>query len=57
MQKGTKMEIKWNIPSESRILDRLEELYEVLNYCPDSPFAPAWQHEIEQLEAALSYAG
>lgn len=51
------MEIKWNIPSESRILDRLEELYEVLNYCPDSPFAPAWQHEIDQLEAALSYAG
>lgn len=51
------MEIKWNIPSESRILDRLEELYEVLNNCPNSPLVPAWQHEIEQLEAELPYAG
>ena len=35
----------WNIPSENAIITRLDELYEALDRFPDSPMAPAWQHE------------
>ena len=54
-QKEHKME--WNIPSENAIITRLDELYEALDRFPDSPMAPAWQHEIERLKEQLTYAG
>ena len=54
-QKEHKME--WNIPSENAIITRLDELYEALDRFPDSPMAPAWQHEIERLKEQLAYAG
>lgn len=40
--------MEWNIPSENAIITRLDELYEALDRFPDSPMAPAWQHEIER---------
>lgn len=48
---------EWNIPSENAIITRLDELYEALDRFPDSPMAPAWQHEIERLKEQLAYAG
>ena len=49
--------MEWNIPSENAIITRLDELYEALDRFPDSPMAPAWQHEIEHLKEQLDYAG
>ena len=43
--------------SENTIITRLDELYEALDRFPDSPMAPAWQHEIEHLKEQLAYAG
>lgn len=47
----------WSIPSGSAIIDRLEELYEVLEYCPNSRLAPLWRREIEELTRQLDYTG
>lgn len=49
--------MEWNIPSENAIITRLDELYEALDRFPDSPMAPAWQHEIERPKEQLTYAG
>ena len=49
--------MEWNTPSENAIITRLDELYEALDRFPDSPMAPAWQHEIEHLKEQLTYAG
>lgn len=49
--------MEWNIPSENAIITRLDELYEALDRFPDSPMAPAWQHEIERLKEQLTYSG
>jgi hypothetical protein len=50
--------MEWNIPSENAISAMcLAELYEALDRFPDSPMAPAWQHEIERLKEQLTYAG
>lgn len=49
--------MEWNIPNENAIITRLDELYEALDRFPDSPMAPAWQHEIERLKEQLTYAG
>ena len=47
------MEIVWNIPDESQILDRIEELYELIKNFPEAKLVPVWQHAIEDLEAKL----
>ena len=44
------MEIVWNIPSE-RALDRIEELEAFVERFPESPLAPAFKNEIEQLQS------
>ena len=47
------MELEWNIPSESLILDKLDELYRAIDNFPESRLVPVWQRAIEQLEAQL----
>lgn len=47
------MEIVWNIPCGEKMLDRLEELHEVLDHCPESKFAPIWQCEIERIKRKI----
>ena len=47
------MELNWNIPSESLILDKLDELRQALENFPESRLAPVWRHAIEELEAQL----
>lgn len=49
--------MEWNIPSGLTILDRLEELLEMIDCCPDSPLVPLWQREVKELDAQLVYAG
>lgn len=44
-------------PQRERHHHLLDELYEALDRFPDSPMAPAWQHEIERLKEQLTYAG
>ena len=48
------MEIVWNIPNESKILDRIHELSQAIENFPESKLVPVWQHAIEELEAKLS---
>ena len=47
------MELQWSIPSESLILDKLDELHQALDNFPESRLAPVWRHAIEELEAQL----
>lgn len=47
------MEIIWNLPSESQIIDRLEELYACLQNFPESKMVPVWESAIAELEAKL----
>lgn len=47
----------WNIPNGMVILDRLEELLEMIEYCPDSLLVPLWKREVEELEADLAIFG
>lgn len=47
------MEMVWNIPNESQILDRIYELSQAIENFPESELVPVWQHAIEDLEAKL----
>ena len=47
------MELNWNIPNESLMLDKLDELRKAIDNFPESRLVPVWQHAIEQLEAQL----
>ena len=50
------MEMVWNIPNESQILDRIDELSQAIENFPESKLVPVWQHAIEDLEAKLNYS-
>lgn len=47
------MELNWNIPSESLMLDKLDELHQAISNFPESKLVPVWQHAIKELEAQL----
>lgn len=47
------MELNWSIPSESLILDKLDELCQALENFPESRLAPVWQRAIGELETQL----
>jgi len=47
------MELEWSIPSESLILDKLDELRQAIDNSPESRLVPVWRHAVEQLEAQL----
>ena len=47
------MELEWSIPSESLMLDKLDELHQAIDKFPESRLVPVWQHAIEQLEVQL----
>lgn len=49
--------MEWNIPGGLAILDRLEELLEMIDCCPDSRLVPLWKREVEELEADLAIFG
>ena len=49
------MEPNWNIPSESLILDKLDELHQAISNFPESKLVPVWRHAIDELEAHLPY--
>lgn len=48
------MDNEWNIPNELRILERLDELYLLVEHCPDSAMLPIWTKSIAILEAKLA---
>ena len=46
----------FDIPSEEKIIDRIEEPNEFLQHFPESPLAPVFSAAISELEAKLERA-